>query len=203
MWYDIIDSKGKRSGLTGDALRVYRQRVRSFKDNVIRDVIGLCRDASRQDATIYPWQGQLNSKDDERHLFVTGSRSIGWLIKACEIVTARALSSGVAIRAIAITADFAGIPAYRYDGEPGVEGEAFWEHLSIIKESLKNEERSRNWNVAGRAPSNSILWVCGELVNNLALEGQIALSKTADTVVASEIDDLRIETRALGGVASC
>ena len=90
LWYDIINSTGQKSGLGGVELNDYRSRVLAFKHDFNRQVYGLRRDAERQNAMVYAWQGPITSKDDEKHIFITGTRNVEWLYQASKLLVSTA-----------------------------------------------------------------------------------------------------------------
>jgi hypothetical protein len=141
LWFDIVDSTGQKSGLSNPELRAYRARIRGFKEAINNEFYGLSREASRQNGIVHGWQGTVFAKDDEKHIFFTGTRNLAWLREATRILFARCAASGARVRAIAIPADFAGIAAYRYRNDPTVDSEPFWEHLSRVKKQLRERRR--------------------------------------------------------------
>lgn len=199
LWYDIIDSTGQKGGLSGAELKDYRSRVRSFKAHFNRELYGLRRDAEREHATIYPWQGLLTSRNDEKHIFLTGVRNIEWLYQAAKLLATVSAAHGVCVRAVAIRADFAGDPASKYSASPEVEGDSFWEHLSRLTAKLKNIELEQKLN-AGKPPLYSFFWLGGNLSIDLDLRKFAPwLEPPRRYRVETMIENVRVITAVAGG----
>lgn len=196
-WYDIIDSRGRKSGnMRAD----YKKRVVAFKENVKTDLYGTMKDAQRMSGVIYPWHGPLNSEDDEKNVFVGGSRSLSWLRELVGIVLRRAEAHGVRLRLVAINTDFAGIPAYKYKANNVVEGQPFWEHFSGLKSEIREIEDRMPINDEGKPPEVSLFWMAGDLVDDLDMpDGMKWLSGylTEDELVSTS--DTSVKTKVTGG----
>jgi len=200
LWYDVIDGLGQKGGLSGEALSNYREKVASFKHDVIRHLHGLRRDAAQSNVMIEIWQGPLDSKDDEKHLFFTGTRGLGWLQQATKIVLMTAETHGICLRSLAINTNFAGPTAYKHKTSPTIEGAVFWEYLSRLKPQLKETEIERNWNPHGRPPCNSLFWIGDDLVDKLDVAGLIHWSgEPLQLAPSTSIDDASVTTRVVGG----
>lgn len=156
VWYDIIDSTGQKSGLKGDSLRTYRQRVRAFKDRIVQRVAGLQVEARNRNVSLYAWSNTLTAKDDEKNIFLTGARSLDFVQSAISILLNEALVHGMRIRIVALETDFAGTRAFKFEADSDVQGESFWEHGSRVRGSLKSLEDSDRKNC-------SYVWLAGDL----------------------------------------
>ncbi len=190
LWYDIVDSTGQKSGLTGGDLKLYRDRVRDFKKEIGKEIFGLTKDASRQNGLIHSWQGGVFAKDDEKHIFFAGTRNLSWVRETLKILLRRAQVHGVLVRIIALPADFAGIPAYRFKNEATVDGEQFWEHLSRVKSQLRKMEEQ---------PKTTYLWVGGKLGRTLELDGVCEWDSHRKAKITTEIEDFELTTAFAGG----
>jgi len=196
-WYDIIDSRGKKSGLANEALDAYRDRVRAFKGTINRDFYGLLRDSRRSGGIVYPWQGPIGSKDDEKHVFITGSASLTLLQEAIRILLGRADTHRVCVRCVIIRTDFAGGHAHRYETQPQVEGETFWEHLSEFKKRLKDMDARSGLNKKGSPATRSFLWVAGDLLDSCDTS-DIAPQKF-NKIIRTEVQSVQVMTQVSGG----
>jgi len=198
LWYDIIDSRAKKSGLTAGPHREYRSRVRSFKHQINQNIYGLVRDAARAGGWVHPWQGPLRSKDDEKHLFFAGTRSLSWLQQALEILISSADANGVCVRVLLVKTNFSGDTAYKYETEPAVEGELFWEHFSELRSKVKSIETELRFNELGRPPERSVIWLAGDLVEDLNLPMRLS-PKSHLREVDTEVDQISVVTSIVGG----
>jgi hypothetical protein len=192
LWFDIIDSSGQRSKLTGPQKKRHRDAVRNFGRQLSRDFYGLTKEAARQGAHIHAWQGALLAKDDERHLFFTGTRNLSWLRQAILTLFRLAADHEISVRAIAISANFAGLAAHRYKNEVNVQGEQFWQHLELVKSRLRAFERTQ---------IGSTLWIGGRLRKQLELDSAIEWLDASTQTIKTEAEDYPITTTFFGGRA--
>lgn len=194
LWYDVIDSTGQKSGLKGDALRSYRGRVRRFKDRMIEHLGGLVIEARRRHIDIYPWANSLASKDDEKNVFVRGPRSLEMVKAVVEILVNEARASRVRVRAMAIDTRFAGEPAHKYASDPNVDGEAFWEHGSRLKQGLKQLE-------AADATHASYLWFANDLARRpeRLFNDEMWLAHQGRGEIDTTIENFPLSTAYVGG----
>ncbi len=192
LWYDIVDSTGQKSGLTGEALVEYRNRVRTLKETIKDHLYALRSEASRSNAVIHIEQGDINSKDDEKHLFFTAARGLGWLRQVARGLLLAAEANGIGIRVMSINTDFAGLLVQKYATDANVTGAAFWEHLSRVKPELKKIEAEN-----GAVPGRSYFWIGGRLVGELSLDGFSGASIRRE--IATTIENVTVVTPIEGG----
>lgn len=194
VWYDIVDSTGQKSGLKGDKLRLYRNRVRDFKQHLTERIFELQRDGVRRDITLYSWSNTLSAKDDEKNIFLYGRRCLDILADLIEVMINETASCKLRIRVLVVDADFAGAPPYKYFSDPEVEGEAFWEHGSRLKARLKAKEDEAD-------NHSSYLWLADKtsktpkyLVSN---SNWLAAAQSGE--ILTEIENFPLKTRFFGG----
>jgi hypothetical protein len=199
VWYDIIDSRGDKSGLKGSALTEYRDRVRAFKDTIADDLTGLMNQALSMRATVLPSHGTLRSKNDEKHIFMAGAQGSELQSQAIKMLLMRAHSHRICVRIIAIKCDFAGeagVNKLETDAEP--EGEAFWEHFKVLKEQMKSIETKLGVNPLGRVPRRSTFWAAGEFIGKIKLPKTI-VSQRSEHTITTEIENAQFATSISGG----
>lgn len=195
IWYDIIDSTGEKSGLAGADLRLYRENVRGFKDNVNKDIQSMSRAfCSDGDGTIlYPWYGTSTSSNDEKHIFICSDDGPSLLSKIVDAMLGRASVHRVRIRILCIRCDFAGPSAFKYEADPEVYGETFWEHLSRVKKRLREYEDE----ISG---DSSVLFVGSpRLVNSFYLDSMWQWSGCNKYSVRTVIENNEVITPVIGG----
>lgn len=197
VWYDIVNSTGEKSSFQGDELVAYRKRVRQFKDRVKTRLYEFRFEARRRDVQIHVWSNTLDAKDDEKHVFISGQRSVDFAAGIMEVLSNEALSAGVRIRAACLNSNFAGIPVHHFQGSADVEGEAFWEHSSRIKASLKKFEKLDDL-------PGSYLWLIGAVserpdffFGKLKIVGD-ARKGSFET----EIENFRLQTQYFGAIVN-
>ena len=159
------------------------------------------RDASRADAQVYPWQGPLVSKDDEKHVFIAGTRGLQLAPGSHKriLITAGA-ASGVRVRCLAINTDFAGVSAYKFTTSVDIEGEAFWEYSSRLKEKLRGIEKNILMNVPGQVPQQSSFWLGDKLRKAFDISDFAGWSGVVvDQELATEIENMEVVTNVRGG----
>jgi hypothetical protein len=198
LWYDIIDSRGRKSKLTRPALIEHRRRVVEFKDKMAEDLLGMENAARSTKQLVYPFQGTIWSKDDEKHIFVTGPNSSQLIQQAAKMVLARAHAHGVRLRVLAIKTTFAGDPAYKYETDPDVRGPTFWEHLTELKAHLRAWETRASLNKEGLPPEKSFFWVAGDLIGTLNFPREFVSDRRSE-VLETEVDNVTVCTEVRGG----
>lgn len=194
VWYDVIDSTGQRSGLSGDALRAYRNRVRSFKSAMIVELQSLTIEASRRSTQVYCWANAIESKDDEKNVFLTGGRSHEFVKRVVGVLVNTARAHRVAVRAMAVDTRFAGEAAHKYASSINVEGEAFWEHGSRLKQQLKGLEDKG-------ARGLCYLWLCGDIARRPERHIDIEpwLTGSGRGALDTTIENFPLTTQYVGG----
>jgi hypothetical protein len=201
LWYDIIDSRGKKSNLQGDVAERHSANVLAFKENIKKDIYGLRRDASRSDATIHSWYGALHSNDDEKHIFIAGARGPFWLQQVAKTIVDRARFHEVCVRVILIRGDFAaGMAPYKLVTVEEVEGPMFWEHFKSVTEQLKGVEPAFGMYGRRQPPQASIAWVSEGLSEELEFPlAAVRSENRRKQVVASAARATEIRTEFVGG----
>lgn len=194
VWYDIIDSTGQKSGLRGDELRAYRERVRAFKNRINQRLAGLQVDARNRNITLYPWSNTLTAKDDEKNVFLAGPRSIDFVSSAIAVLLNESRVHRMRIRLVAIETDFAGTRAFKFEADSDVQGEAFWEHGSRVRGYLKSLEDKEKVDC-------SYVWLAGALRQKPErLVGAEDWLSTANKFIADTvIENHPVKTGCLGG----
>lgn len=193
LWYDIIDSTGQKSNLRGDEIRDYRNSVRRFKDEVNSHLGAIALDAKKRGITLYPWGGDIYSKDDEKNIFFSGPRCITVMTETLRVISNEARAKGVKLRYIVMNTDLAGYPAHKFDQSPAVEGEAFWEHSSRVKQKLKSKEKAEI--------QCSYLWLADQLAETNTLEATLSdlFAEVECGEVNTTIENYPLETKFRGG----
>lgn len=199
LWYDIIDSTGQKSNLTGRSLSKYRNQIRNFKQYIYNDLIGVSRDAKRQNAVVHSWLGPIDSLDDEKHIFISGARSLSWLGQVLDIILNRCLVNSVFVRAVIIRADFAGIPAYYYRNDAKVEGESFFEHFSRLKKGLRTIEDDIT---SSQMKKGSFCWIAGRAIREFNIDDICEFRNPINEKIVTSIENMDLETNTYGGLIS-
>lgn len=200
IWYDIIDSVGEKSGLKGEELKAYRARILEFKKGVNQDLMSLMNTAKQRNAVLYSFQSELDSFNDEKHVFITGTASITWTKKAIRILFLRANTHNVALRTIIIQADFAGLPAHKYAENPMVESIPFFEHFSRIKKKMEEVELESKLNPYGKEALHSFLWIYGRnLQTQMQIKEHFSWDRYWEGDVRTEIENIPITNKVIGG----
>ncbi len=196
LWYDIIDSTGQKSGLRGDALRAYRDRIRRFKKRVAEDIGALIRAAAQQNGNVYCWNAPLGSADDEKNIFFEGRRALSFLRDASELLLRSAKDLDVHVRMLMINGDFAGEAPHKYSKLPYVEGEAYWEAVSRVKSAIKPLEAALSLHV-----SRSVIWVAQDIIPQVldTFPHLAWVSRPESHTVTVEIENYPIDVLVCGG----
>lgn len=199
LWYDIVNSTGQRSSLTGHDLAEYRKRVDKFKHDVNVLMFGLTREAQRRGVYIACPPGTLDSKDDEKHLFFSGEGSFEKLKEAIELIQRTARLAGLGLRMLAINGDFAGYPPQSYIGDPNIVGSAFWEYGSRVRDGLKKLEPELSEKGQLVLPY-SMFWLGGAFAK---MAEEFAVVGWSGEIVSDEIrvtmDDRPVRVSYIGG----
>ncbi|HYE46128.1 MAG TPA: hypothetical protein VEA44_10190 [Caulobacter sp.] len=200
LWYDVIDSVGQKSGLTGEELHRYRARVAAFKTAANGVIAGIVRDAARRGTDTAVTPASLRSTDDEKSILFGKSGGRECLRETARLLLTLAEDRGVRIRLMVINADFAGEAAYRLQGDPVIMGSDFWEYSSRLKKKLSELEDDLNRSAPPRHPAPSLTWLCGEMA--ASVKEFDFLSWGADPIETSRSvpgGGLPIQVRIFGG----
>ncbi|MFW8743480.1 phosphoribosyltransferase [Mesorhizobium ciceri] len=198
LWYDIIDSTGQKGGLTGDKLVDYKRRVKAFKQQSNGDLRSLKQRAKDSGATIHATYGNLESEDDEKHIFFGNANTLEWAWVTLQSLTQRAKVNDVRFRAILAPTGFAGAEPYRYDARAEVEGRVFWENFKRLKTALRTEE-DKVIKGESRVLPRSCLWLCEWQSSNISLPPELSFEPVHRFDVRVEMDDFETVTSAEAG----
>ena len=197
VWYDIVDSTATEVDVEGGDVVARRSAVERFKGTISGQLRALANYARRGGDEIYCWRGGVQSRDDEKHVFVKGAATPGRYVgDVIRTLVRLAGSCGVQLRIVASECGFAGSRAYRLGSDPEVEGERFWEHLSRVKKAVRQLERD----VLQRG--DSFLALAGErLVEHFRAPDGVRFVQMEAGTVESRIEGLMRRTRVrTGGV---
>ncbi len=161
LWYDMVNSLGERGNIPAVDMERYRQNVRSFKESINSTLFGIKRDAIREGVFITYDGNNLESLDDGRNILFGKTGASRWLRETVGILLRESNLRSVALRMLAINADFAGYSPYSYHDSPDVLGEAFWEYGSRVKGWIKDNELRLAPDLV------STLWLGGDLRNEI------------------------------------
>ena len=194
VWYDVVDSTGQKSDLKGDSLRRYRESVRAFKQAMEENVGGLIANCRGRSIEVYPWANTLSSRDDEKNIFFRGPGARNAVATTVLMLYNQAIASPVRVRVVVLETTFAGEAAHKYSSEPDVAGEAFWEHSSRLKQSLKEKEYSERQDV-------SYFWFASHFAGlaKTAIPEAQWVGDIFDGNVEATIENFPLSTRVVGG----
>jgi hypothetical protein len=141
VWYDMVDSRGNAAATRGVDVREYRTEVAQFKTAVNEQLPTLEHAARRRRAEIFCTQGDVRSHDDEKHIFITGERTLSWAYQVIRLLADNArLFKQVRLRIVVVPTDVAGGTVTRRAEDNAVEGSPFFEHWAGIKKELRARE---------------------------------------------------------------
>ena len=141
VWYDIADSKGNRAAAAGKDVASYRRQVHMCKQLVNHGLQLLHRQASKRDAEIFCWNGDITSFNDEKHILAAGEDALQWATEVLYILLeASRFFPDVRFRAALVPANFVGTTVTRAPRDTEVRGSEFWEHWSCIKKQIPSRE---------------------------------------------------------------
>ncbi|MEJ0060769.1 MAG: hypothetical protein WDM79_14845 [Terricaulis sp.] len=200
LWYDIIDSTGRKSALSGTDLKTYLAQVADFKSSVAQVLRGVQRDARRAGVEIQILPNDLKSTDDEKHILFARKNASLWHREAIRALLVLGESKGVNMRLLAINADFAGVAPHCYHGDPTIEGTAFWEVGSTLRTHVKKIEANFLKNGMLK-PSHSHLWFGDALANEAASCDFLSwVDGVSDAHATASMNDRTFRTRLRGGL---
>jgi len=196
VWYDIIGSTGERFGLRGDELEKHEADVASFKRGLMLALDRLTETAEEQGDEVFAWNGTVESRNDEKHLFIRRSkdRAAKW-VKAVVRTIYRETQrhTRVRVRMLIIPCSFAGSEVWRFERSTEVVGERFWLHLARLRESLKSTERS-DFDL-----SRNTLYLAGDAIEYLNDVGEIGdLRGQVEYELVTSPDFLTLRTKVIG-----
>lgn len=192
LWYDIVDSTGRKSDLESLELDAYRTSVLAFKDGMNSAFEVLSRDFKSRGVVMYPWASGISAKDDERNVFFSGPRCFTALTETLRLLLKEAQAKGVWLRLLALNTDFSGYSAHKYELKPSVDGEAFWAHYHKLKRELKKLETT--------AARQSYLWLADKAASSSIQRNLHDLwSDQRKGELNSSVDNYPMHTRYLGG----
>jgi|GEM_PF-6643578 len=148
LWYDIVDSTGTKAALkmSAESLRTYKSNVSRFRDSVNMRLTTICEEYSSNGNEVLPWNGTVESKNDEKHIFFVGKDRVVATLKAIgSLVNIARQCPGVRFRAALIPCDFTG-DSYASSSESSaeVEGEVFLVHFDRLKKEIASVEDTFN-----------------------------------------------------------
>ena len=197
LYYDIVDSTGTRSGRQGANMEEYRPRISSLKIFINKRMNVLARDAPKRSSELFAWNGNLNSSNDAKHVFLGGTDSFQLLNESIGVLLA-ALEAfpGLSLRIHTVRCDFVGSSAYRYEMDTEIRGPRFWEHWSrLVKSASALEDK-----VAGK---DSFLLVAGDaLIERLVISDKARWINAQEEMLKSEIELLSFSTKVRYGTLS-
>ena len=199
VWYDVIDSTGQKSGLIGESLNKYRCRVREFKEGIASDLYTLIHSSKSDNTIIHCWHGHIDSKDDEKHIFMSGSHIVNWAQAVLTCLINRCRLHNIEIRMVIVRADFTGVPAYFFRSDARVEGESFFEHFDRIKKSLRDIENDNNEKSNVNKSPHPILWVQSRLYKELKLNSVMSIDNKDIYNITSKIEGAEYSMPFRGG----
>ncbi|CDX20238.1 hypothetical protein MPL3356_310052 [Mesorhizobium plurifarium] len=191
LWYNIVDSRGSKSDLSGVALEGYKARVEMFKQSVAGELRTITRKAAEAGVILQASTGNLQSDDDEKHIFFARAHARGWALSTLERLSRVAQIHDVRFRAILIPANFTGDPPFRTEGTQEIFGRPFWEHFTRLKAGIRSiEDRLRG---EGRSLPRSCVWLCdAENGGRWQKPDRPRLDLVHDGEVTTEVDDRQI-----------
>ncbi|MHB8256604.1 MAG: hypothetical protein ACYDHY_14385 [Acidiferrobacterales bacterium] len=199
IWYDIFDSKGNKSGLGSRALDEYRETIKEFKKAINKEARGLDIRARKQRAEIYASKNTASSLDDEKHFFISGHNAIRWgtvIVKT--LLQLAEVYKPIKLRILAIPCNFAGSSAYRVRTQADVNGQTFWEHLSLLQKNLKQIEESEF-----QGKTESLLFVgTDQLIRRVADDAPFRWEAVVNKILTTNVAHQEIHTRIRAGVAN-
>lgn len=198
-WYDVVDSLGEKSGLSGNALKEYRGRVRNFKKAASQELYKLKRKCESEKAAMYPYTGSIFLKDDEKTIFFAKRGAFRWALRTAYLIKRVAKANGVVVRMMILKADFAGLSPFRYSNSNEVDGEQFWEHSSRLKLQLRAHENANLLKPGNKKMSASYLWLCGWASNAIEVPRELDWNMSLTKKVETNIDEHTVSTNVLGG----
>lgn len=196
LWYDIIDSRGNEAKLRGEDLEQYKRRVLSFKREVNGELRRLAHLAERGGGEVYSWKGDMNSLDDEKHVFIRGCFARSYLDQVLHALFDWCLTLEVRVRVCIAPCGFAGTAARRWERAAEVVGDAFWHHFSGLQKHCRTLQKRA-------AALNSFLLIATKpLYKEFAIPPGTAWVGRGDRKLLTEVGAETVETDArVGGIA--
>lgn len=148
LWYDIVDSTGTKAAIqmSPESVRGYRSNVSRFRDSVSMRLTTICEEYSSNGNEVLPWNGTVESKNDEKHIFFVGKdKNIATIKSLGALINIAKQFPGVRFRAAIIPCDFTG-DSYASSSKASaeVEGEVFLTHFDRLKKQVRVEEGAFN-----------------------------------------------------------
>lgn len=141
IWFDLFDSKGNDFGLRGGDVQQYRREVASFRLGVSKVLSRELIRCERGGGGLHAWEGDLDSRNDEKHVAFWGDHSLTWATETLKsICNLRQSHPHIRFRAIVARCTFAGGELVRSLDDGHMEGDACLEHLSLLKVELREIE---------------------------------------------------------------
>jgi hypothetical protein len=157
VWYDIRNSTA--TGLPSDqAVDEHRERVRAFKKQINDRLRRVARSITFAQEEIHCWNGDLDSDNDEKHIFLSGRGARRNAQAVLSELLAAQRGTNIHARILVIRCDFVGTLVYRLGLTPEIHGSRFWEHLSRLKLAIKDRESGLPDGIATLAIAGSGLW---------------------------------------------
>src|SRR3989339_1729312 len=132
-WYDIVDSTATKFAThsTPEKIRDYKKKISRFRDSVSRRLSTICEEHTDNDNLVLPWNGTVESKNDEKHIFFHGQGRVSATLKTiASLISITKQNPGVRFRAILLPCDFTGDSyASSTPTSAEVEGEVFLTHF--------------------------------------------------------------------------
>jgi hypothetical protein len=186
IWYDVINSMTEKFCMSDHEKSDYRRRVKRFRHNVAPVLDRMIRRITRSrkfNCSISSNPPSIEDADDEKTILLAGQRAEHFTREISEVILKQAQACGVEIRMVAINANFAGRPPFRYHGRTAIIGTVFWEYFSRVKRAVEQwEDRS----TGAHRPPASHFWRGDQLaIDNRKVE--------LDFVSEEEVISCRIE----------
>ncbi|MDR3168063.1 MAG: phosphoribosyltransferase [Treponema sp.] len=134
IWYDVIDSTATH--VPHDKTREHRRNVLSFKET-INDILEQTRiGAKKKNVDMFEKQGP-GSKDDEKHIFLSGNLSTSYLQKILIDLLKTSRSFNINLRVAIVPTDFVLSAVYREISTNVLFGTTFFEHYKRLETELR------------------------------------------------------------------
>ena len=198
LWFDIVDSNGRKGGLEGEVRDAYQRRVKAFRQGFADDLAAIVQRAKAAGALIHPSYGNLDHEDDETYVYCGTADAKQWAFVVLEALVQRARVNDVRFRSILAPTSFCGVEPYRNEGHPEVHGLIFHKAFSALKQKLRSQE---NEVLKGddRVLRTSCLWLCEWSADTAGIPATINFKPVHTYEAATNVDDIEMLTATVAG----
>jgi hypothetical protein len=188
--YDVVDSTGKKAFERGADVAAYRRSVASWKTDINVRLREHAKDVRRRGGAVTFCRGDLDSTDDEKHVFLGGPHALAELKATLGLVLETCFAyPDIHLRIQVAPCNFSGGGAYRGPTDTEVHGTAFWEHMSRLRPQIKQAYEPR------RGERSTLSVVTSGLRQTFSLPAQVHSSDIVDEEFDTQIAGLHLPTR--------